>query len=69
MLTQTMALQELSKTESTTIETTLYDLITSISDAVGSTNSELVTATVVHVLNAHRVQFAGDPRRLEVICA
>ncbi|MGQ4809032.1 hypothetical protein NKDENANG_02428 [Candidatus Entotheonellaceae bacterium PAL068K] len=68
MLAQTIAPQELSQVKSTTVETTLYDLIASIDDAASPASSELVTATVVHLLNSRRVRFSGDPRRLEVIC-
>ena len=68
MLAQTIAPEELSQAKSTTVvETTLYDLIASIDDAVSPASGELVTATVVHLLNSRRVRFSGDPRRLEVI--
>ena len=68
MLTPTLAPQAPPQEPSTTIHTTLYDLIASIDDAIGPADGELVTATVVHLLNSRRVRFSGDPRQLEVIC-
>jgi hypothetical protein len=51
-----------------TIETTLYDLIAAISDEVAPDNDEMVTATLVHLLNSGAVKFSRDPRNIEVIC-
>ncbi len=69
MLTPTLAPQAPPQQHSPTIQTTLYDLIASIDDEVGPANGELVTATVVHLLNSRRVRFSGDPRQLEIICS
>jgi hypothetical protein len=53
---------------STTIETTLYDLVEAISSEVEPGEEDLITATLVHLLNSGRVKFCGDPRNLEVVC-
>jgi hypothetical protein len=52
---------------SSTIETTLYDLIAAISAEVGPHDDDLVTATVVHLVNSGRVKFTDDPRNLEIV--
>jgi hypothetical protein len=51
----------------TAIETTLYDLIAAISEEVDPAEDDLVTATVVHLMNSGRVKFSGDSRNLEVV--
>src|SRR5262245_56522603 len=45
---------------STTIHTTLYDLIAALSAAVESDEEDVLTATVVHLLNTHRVTCTGN---------
>ena len=55
------------ETSSTTVQTTLYDLIAAISSEVGPEDDDLVTATVAHLLNSGRVKFTDDPRIIEVI--
>jgi hypothetical protein len=44
---------------STSIRTTLYDLIEVINAEVGPEDERLVIATVVHLLNTGRIKFLG----------
>ena len=55
------------KTNTTTIHTTLYDLIAAISSEVGPENDALVTATIVRLLRSGRIRFTDDPRAIEVL--
>jgi hypothetical protein len=48
--------------------TTLYDLIEAISEQVAPDEDQLVTATLVHLINSGQVRFADDPRELQIIC-
>lgn len=54
--------------EVSTIHTTLYDLIEAISAEVAPGEDDLVTATLVHLINSGRIKFADDWRDLQVIC-
>jgi hypothetical protein len=56
-----------SHVDTSTIHTTLFDLIEAISAEVGPQEDHLVTATLVHLINSGRVRFADDGRRLQVI--
>jgi hypothetical protein len=51
----------------TVIQTTLYDLIAAISDEVDPAEDDLVTATLVHLINSGRVRFTGDSRNIKVV--
>jgi hypothetical protein len=53
---------------STTIVTTLYDLIEAISAEVEPGEDDLIIATVMHLLNSGRVKFTGDWRNAKVVC-
>lgn len=55
------------ETGSTTVQTTLYDLIAAINSEVGPDDDDLVTATIVHLMHSGRVRFTDDPRSIEVI--
>lgn len=55
------------QTAPTTIQTTLFDLIAAISDEVGAEEEELVTATVMHLMNSGRLKFTDDPRHIEIV--
>ncbi len=55
--------------KSTTITTSLYDLVAAISDEVGPNEDDLMTATVVHLLQSGRVKFLGDHEALQAACA
>lgn len=57
------------RSQSTTITTSLYDLIAAIGDEVGPNEEELVTATVTHILQSGRVKFLGDSEALKAACA
>jgi hypothetical protein len=52
---------------STTITTTLYDLVEAIHDEVprGPRGDKLATEVVVHLLDAGRIHFIGDSQRLD----
>jgi len=52
---------------STTITTTLYDLLKAIHEEVpaGSRGDKLATEVVVHLLDAGRIHFIGDSQHLE----
>jgi hypothetical protein len=51
---------------SATITTTLYDLLNAIQEEVpaGTQGDKLATEVVVHLLDAGRIHFIGDPQRL-----
>lgn len=55
--------------KSTTITTSLYDLVAAISAEAGPNEDDLVTATVVHLLQSGRVKFLGDHEALKAACA
>jgi hypothetical protein len=52
----------------TTIQTTLYDLIAALSDAIPLDDDDLLTATVVHFLNTHRVTYTGPLAGYRLVC-
>jgi hypothetical protein len=54
--------------ESTTIETTLYDLIAAVSAEAGPDEDELILATVVHLLNSGQARFTGAWKNAKVVC-
>lgn len=53
---------------STAIHTTLYDLIAALSAEVGPEEEDVLTATVVHLLNAYRVTCTGDLEGYRLVC-
>lgn len=53
---------------STTIHTTLYDLIAALSAEVAPDEEDALTATVVHLLNAHRVTCTGNLHGCRLVC-
>ena len=59
---------EVALSESTPIETTLYDLIAAIAAEVGPHEEQVVTATVVHILNAYRVTCTGNWKGFRLVC-
>jgi len=59
---------EVALSESTPIETTLYDLIAAIAAEVGPHEEQVVTATVVHILNAYRVTCTGNRQGARLVC-
>ena len=52
----------------TTIHTTLYDLIAALSAEVAPDEEDALTATVVHLLNAHRVTCTGNLQGYRLVC-
>jgi hypothetical protein len=47
----------------TRIVTTLYDLITALHESIEPGEEDLVTAAVVHLVNAGHVKYLARPRR------
>jgi hypothetical protein len=47
-------------------ETTLYELIAAIQEAVGPDADDLVIATIVHLLNSGQVKFIGQRQDVKV---
>ena len=66
-LIERMADRGQDRKASSTIETTLYDLIAAISAEVGPHDDDLVTATMVHLVNSGRVKLTDDSRNLEIV--
>ena len=52
----------------TKIHTTLYNLIAALSAEVGPDEEDVLTATVVHLLNTHRVTCTGDLQGYRLVC-
>jgi hypothetical protein len=50
------------------IHTTLYDLIATLNAELSPDEDNLVTATVVHLLNTHRVTCAGALKGHRLVC-
>ena len=51
------------------ITTTLYDLIAALNAEVDPEDDALVTAAVVHLINANRARFIGSRKRLAIVDA
>jgi hypothetical protein len=60
--------REAAVSEPTTIETTLYDLIAAIDAEVSPHEEHVMTATVVHFLNAHRITCTGNLKGFRLAC-
>ena len=55
---------------STTMQTTLYELIAALSAEVGADEADgVLTATVVHFLQTHRVTWTGPLAGYRLVCA
>ena len=52
----------------TAIQTTLYDLIVALSAEVPPDEDDLLTATVVHFMNTHRVTYTGALAGYRLVC-
>ena len=50
------------------IRTTLYDLIAALSAEVPPDEDDLLTATVVHFMNTHRVTYTGALAGYRLVC-
>ena len=53
---------------STTIQTTLYELIAALSAEVGADEADVVTAALVHLLQTHRVAWTGPLAGYRLVC-
>jgi len=51
------------------ITTTLYDLVEALNAEVNPEDDALVTAAVVHLINANRARFVGSRKRLAIVDA
>ena len=58
-----------ASSEPASITTTLYDLITALNAEVGPEDDALVTAAVVHLINANCAKFVGSRKRLAIVDA
>jgi hypothetical protein len=52
----------------TTIHTTLYNLIAALSAEVGPDEEDVLTATVIDLLNTHRVTCTGNLQGYRLVC-
>ncbi|WP_143309253.1 hypothetical protein [Candidatus Entotheonella palauensis] len=54
---------------STTVETTLYDLVSALCDELEDEEEELILPILVHLLNSGRVKFIDGHRKYTVTCS
>jgi hypothetical protein len=52
----------------TKIQTTLYDLVATLTAELNPDEDNVVTATVVHLLNTHRVTCTGALQGYRLVC-
>ena len=50
------------------LQTTLYDLIAALSADVGPDEDDVLTATVIHLLQTHRVMYTCGTARYRLVC-
>jgi hypothetical protein len=50
------------------IHTTLYDLIAAFSAEVRPDEEDVLTATIVHLVNTHRVTCTGNLKGYQLVC-
>ena len=55
-------------TQAVKIQTTLYDLISTLNAELSPDEDNVVTATVVHILNTHRVTCTGALQGYRLVC-
>ena len=58
-----------TSTDTAPITTTLYDLVAALNAEVDPEDDALVTAAVVHLINANRAKFVGSHKRLTIVDA
>ena len=58
-----------ASTEPTSLTTTLYDLVAALNTEVDAEDDALVTAALVHLINANRARFVGSRKRLAIVDA
>ncbi len=54
---------------STTVETTLFDLVSALCDELEDEEEELILPILVHLLNSGRVKFIDGQRKYKVTCS
>ena len=59
---------ETVKSQVAKIQTTLYDLIATLNADLSPDEDNVVTATVVHLLNSHRVTCTGALQGYRLVC-
>jgi hypothetical protein len=64
-----LATDPAASSDPTSIMTTLYELVGALNAEVDPEDDALVTAAVVHLMNAHRARFVGSRTRLAIVDA
>ena len=54
---------------STTVETTLYDLVSVLCEELEDEEEELILPILIHLLNSGRVKFMDGHRQYKVTCS
>lgn len=54
---------------STTVETTLYDLIAALSDELETEEEELILPILIDLMNSGRIKFVDGERRYKIDCS
>jgi hypothetical protein len=54
---------------STTVETTLYDLIAALSDELETEEEELILPILIDLMNSGRIKFVDGERRYKINCS
>jgi hypothetical protein len=54
---------------STTVETTLYDLISALSDELETEEEELILPILIDLMNSGRIKFVDGERRYKIDCS
>jgi hypothetical protein len=54
---------------STTVETTLYDLISALSDELETEEEELILPILIDLMNSGRIKFVDGKRRYKIDCS
>ena len=63
-----VVIMALKSTPSTTVETTLFDLVAALTDELSPEEEELAVPILVDLLNSGRVKFVEGPRRYKISC-
>ena len=66
---EVLDLMALTPAPSTTVETTLYDLVSVLCDELEEEEEELVLPILVHLLNSGRIKFIDGHRKYKVTCS
>ena len=68
-LTTDPAVTPVASSDPASITTTLYELVVALNAEVDPEDDALVTAAVVHLINAHRSRFVDSCTRLTIVDA